>query len=121
LSAPNTLKAKEAGLNLLVDVGKLNIPAFQVAYGTTEKYLKNNPNTVYAFLKAIAEGVVTSRKDPAIAKKAISKYGKIDDPATVDGTYEAFAPYSNTLTRRNFPARRTPILKISLTTLLSIR
>jgi NitT/TauT family transport system substrate-binding protein len=55
--------------------------------------LKNNPNTVYAFLKAIAEGVVTSRKDPAIAKKAISKYGKIDDPATVDGTYEAFAPY----------------------------
>src|SRR5262249_45663157 len=42
LSAPNTLKAKEAGLNLLVDVGKLNIPALQVAYGTTEKYLKNN-------------------------------------------------------------------------------
>ena len=93
LSAPNTLKAKEAGLNLLVDVGKLNIPAFQVAYGTTEKYLKNNPNTVYAFLKAIAEGVALSRKDPAIAKKAIGKYGKIDDPATVDGTYEAFAPY----------------------------
>jgi hypothetical protein len=25
----------------------------QAAYGTTEKYLKNNPNTVYAFLKAI--------------------------------------------------------------------
>ena len=93
LSAPNTLKAKEAGLNLLVDIGKLNIPAFQVAYGTTEKYLKNHPNTVYAFLKAIAEGVVMSRKDPAVAKKAIAKYGKIDDPATVDGTYEAFEPY----------------------------
>ncbi len=93
LSAPNTLKAKEAGLNLLVDIGKLNIPAFQVAYGTTEKYLKNNPNTVYAFLKAIAEGVVMSRKDPALAKKTIAKYGKIDDPATVDGTYDAFAPY----------------------------
>ena len=93
LSAPNTLKAKEAGLNLLVDVGKLNIPAFQVAYGTTEKYLKNNPNTVYAFLKATAEGVVLSRKDPGVAKKAIAKYGKIDDPPTIDGTYEAFAPY----------------------------
>ena len=26
LSAPNTLKAKESGLNLLVDIGKLNIP-----------------------------------------------------------------------------------------------
>jgi NitT/TauT family transport system substrate-binding protein len=93
LSAPNTLKAKEAGLNMLVDIGKLNIPAFQVAYGTTEKYLKNNPNTVYAFLKAIAEGVVLSRKDPGIAKKAIGKYAKIEDGPTIDGTYDAFAPY----------------------------
>jgi NitT/TauT family transport system substrate-binding protein len=93
LSAPNTLKAKESGLNLLVDIGKLNIPAFQVAYGTTEKYLKNNPNTVYAFLKAIAEAVVLSRKDPGIAKKAIGKYAKIEDGPTIDGTYDACAPY----------------------------
>jgi NitT/TauT family transport system substrate-binding protein len=93
LSAPNTIKAKESGLNLLVDIGKLNIPAFQVAYGATEKYLKNNPNTVYAFLKAIAEGVALSRQDPAVAKKAIVKYLKIDDVPTVDGTYDAFAPY----------------------------
>jgi NitT/TauT family transport system substrate-binding protein len=93
LSAPNTLKAKESGLNLLVDIGKLNIPAFQVAYGTTEKFLKNNPNTVYAFLKAMAEAVVFSRKDSAVAKKAIAKYGKIDDAPTVDGTYDSFAPY----------------------------
>jgi NitT/TauT family transport system substrate-binding protein len=93
LSAPNTLKAKESGLNMLVDIGKLNIPGFQVAYGTTEKYLKNNPNTVYAFLKAIAEAVVLSRKDPAVAKKAIGKYAKIEDGPTIEGTYDAFAPY----------------------------
>jgi NitT/TauT family transport system substrate-binding protein len=93
LSAPNTIKAKDSGLNLLVDVGKLNVPAFQVVYGTTEKYLKNHPNTVFAFLKAMAEAVVRSKKDPALAKKAIAKYVKIDDAPTLDGTYEAFAPY----------------------------
>jgi NitT/TauT family transport system substrate-binding protein len=93
LSAPNTLKAKESGLNLLVDIGKLNIPAFQVAYGATEKYLKNYPNTVFAFLKAIAEGVVLARKDPGVAKMTFAKYAKIDDGPTIDGTYEAFAPY----------------------------
>ena len=93
LSAPNTLKAKESGLSLLVDIGKLNIPAFQVAYGATEKYLKANPNTVYAFLKSVAEGVVLSHKDPTVAKKTIGKYAKIDDGPTIDGTYEAFAPY----------------------------
>ena len=92
LSAPNTIKAKDAGLNLLVDVGKLNIPALQVAYGATEKYLRNNPNTVYAFLKAIAEGVALAKQDPAAAKKAIAKYAKIEDGPTIDGTYDAFAP-----------------------------
>jgi len=93
LSAPNTIKAKEAGLNLLVDIGKLNIPAFQVAYGATEKFLKSNPNTVYAFLKAIAEGVVLSRQDAPVAKRAIRKYAKIDNAMIIDGTYDAFAPY----------------------------
>src|SRR5437870_11708205 len=37
LSAPNTLKAREAGLTLLSDIGRLNIPGLQVAYGATEK------------------------------------------------------------------------------------
>ena len=93
LSAPNTLKAKESGLNLLVDIGKLNIPGLMVAYGTTERYLKSNPNTVYAFLKAMAEAVVLSKKQPEVAKKAIAKYVKIDDAPTIDGTYETFTPY----------------------------
>jgi NitT/TauT family transport system substrate-binding protein len=93
LSAPNTLRARDAGLNLLADIGKLNIPGLQVTYGTTERYLKSNPNTIYAFLKAIAEGVVLSRKDPAVAKKAIAKYGQIEEPKMVDGTYEQFSPY----------------------------
>lgn len=93
LSAPTTLKAKESGLHLLADVGKLNIPALQVTYGTTEKYLKAHPNTIYAFLKAMAEGVALAKKEPAVAKKAIAKYVKIDDAATLDGTYDAFAPY----------------------------
>lgn len=93
LSAPNTLKAQEAGLNLLADIGKLNIPGIQVTYSATENYLKRNPNTTYAFLKAIAEGVLLAKRDPSVAKKAIAKYAKIDDPKMLDGTYDAFAPY----------------------------
>ncbi|HEY7168281.1 MAG TPA: ABC transporter substrate-binding protein [Candidatus Binatia bacterium] len=93
LSAPNTLKARELGLTLLSDIGRLNIPGLQVAYGATEKYLKSSPNNVFAFLKAIAEGVVLSRKNPAVAKKAIGKYAKIEDGPTLDGTYESFAAY----------------------------
>jgi NitT/TauT family transport system substrate-binding protein len=93
LSAPNTVKAREAGLNLLTDIGKLNIPGLQVAYGTTEKYLKSHPGTVLAFLRAIAEGVALAKKDPSVAKRAISKYAKIEEGKMLDDTYEAFAPY----------------------------
>lgn len=93
LSAPTTLKAREAGLNLLADIGKLNIPGLQTAYGATEKYLKENPNTIEAFVKAMAEGIVLTRKDPATAKRAIAKYTKTDDPGMVNEAYEAFAPH----------------------------
>ena len=40
-----------------------------------------------------AQAVVLSKKQPDVAKKAIAKYVKIDDAPTIDGTYEAFAPY----------------------------
>lgn len=93
LSAPNTLKAREAGLNLLADVGKFNILGFQSAYWATEQYLKDNPNIVYAFLKAVAEGTILSRNDPGSARRAIAKHVKLDDPKMVNETYSVFAPY----------------------------
>jgi hypothetical protein len=37
--------------------------------------------------------VVLSRKDATMAKKVIAKYAKLEDAPTIDGTYEAFAPY----------------------------
>ena len=68
----------------------------QGAYGATEKFLSNNPNTIYAFAKAMAEGVVLARRDSAGAKKAIGKYAKSDDPKILDVSYDAYAPYIET-------------------------
>jgi len=93
LSAPITLEARKAGLNLLADIAELDIPGLQGAYGTTEKFLSSNPNTVNAFSKAMAEGVVLARNDSAGAKKAIGRYVKVDDPQMLDASYEAYAPY----------------------------
>jgi NitT/TauT family transport system substrate-binding protein len=93
LSAPITLEAHNAGLNLLVDIGELRIPGLQGGYGTTEKSLTNNSNTIYAFSRAIAEGVVLTRKDSAVTKKAIGKYVKADDPKILDASYEGYVPY----------------------------
>ncbi len=47
MSAPITGKAKEAGLNMLVDIAKANVPGLQLAYGFSEKFIKENPNTIF--------------------------------------------------------------------------
>jgi len=96
LSAPLNVRAREGGLNFLADTGEHDIPGLQAAFGVTDKFRGANPNTLYAFTKAMAEGVVLARKDSALAKKAIAKYTKSDDAKILDASYEAYAPYWET-------------------------
>jgi NitT/TauT family transport system substrate-binding protein len=93
LSAPNTLKARDSGLSLLLDIAQTNVPGLHLAYGTTERSIKSNPNSLYAFLKAVAEATVLSKLNPAVAKRVIGKYTETNDSKMIDGTYEQFAPY----------------------------
>ena len=93
LSAPTTLKAKDAGLNMLVDIAKANIPGLPLAYGFTEQFIKQNPNTISAFLKGIAEGVARTKNDPAAAKRAIARFTQTEDVKAIDDTYDFYAPY----------------------------
>jgi hypothetical protein len=46
---------------MLDDIAKANVPGLLLAYGVTDNYLKENPNTIYAFMKDIAEGVARTR------------------------------------------------------------
>lgn len=105
LSAPNTLKARDAGLSLLIDIAQINVPGLHLAYGTTEKSIKSNPNLLYAFMKATAEATILARQNPAVAKKAIGKFTDTNDANMIDGTYEQFAPYWDA----NLAVRSEPI------------
>jgi len=106
LSAPNTLKARDSGLILLIDIAQTNVPGIHLAYGATEKTIKSNPNSLYAFLKAVAEATVLAKQNPSVAKKAIAKYTDSDDQKIIDGTYEQFAPYwDSALSVRNEPVQ----------------
>ena len=93
MSAPTTLKAKDAGLNMLLDIAKANIPGLPLAYGFTEQFIKQNPNTISAFLRSIAEAVARTKSDPATAKRAIGKFTQTDDAKVIDDTYDFYAPY----------------------------
>lgn len=105
LSAPNTLKARDSGLTLLLDIAQINVPGLHLAYATTEKTIKSTPNSIYAFVKAVSEATVLSKQNPSVAKKAIGKYTDSDDQKIIDGTYEQFAPYWDA----NLAVRSEPI------------
>ncbi|HEY7166806.1 MAG TPA: ABC transporter substrate-binding protein [Candidatus Binatia bacterium] len=93
LSAPNTIKARDSGLNLVIDISQANVPGIHLAYGATEKTIKTSPNSVYAFLKAVSEATILAKQNPAIAKKAIGKFADTEDTKIIDGTYDQFSPY----------------------------
>ena len=58
-----------------------------------KNFLKNNPNTVFAFLKATASAAAMARNDPTTTKRVIATFLKIEDPKMVDDTYQVFSPY----------------------------
>jgi NitT/TauT family transport system substrate-binding protein len=93
LSAPTTLKAKDAGLNMLIDIAKANVPGLPLAYGFTERFIREHPNTILAVLKAMAEGVALTKSDPPAAKRAIAKFTKTEEGKILDDTYDFYAPY----------------------------
>src|SRR5215469_213169 len=87
LSAPNTLKARDAGLTLLLDIGQTNVPGMHLAWGTTDRVIKSYPNSLYAFLKAIAEATILSKQNPSVTKKTIGKYTDTDDVKIIDNSF----------------------------------
>ena len=78
---------------MLVDIAKENIPGLPLAYGFSDKFIRENPGTVSAFLKGIAEGVARTKSDPATAKRAIAKFTQTEDARVIDDTYDFYAPY----------------------------
>ena len=98
------MKARDAGLSLVLDIAQANVPGLHLAYGTTERTIKASPNSLYAFLKALAEAAVLAKQNPTVAKKAIGKYTETEDVKIIDGTYEQFSPYWDaSLAVRNEP------------------
>ncbi len=99
VSAPTTLKLRQAGLKELVDVGARNVPMIHAGLATTRDFIKNNPDKVRRYVQAYIEGSKIARTDPDAAKQVISKYTKTENKEDLDETYNTYvkaweqAPY----------------------------
>jgi len=91
VSAPTTLKLRQAGFKELVDVAARNVPMIHAGLATTKDFIKNNPEKVRRYVQAYIEGTKIARTDPETTKQIISKYTKTDNKEDLDETYNTYA------------------------------
>jgi len=107
ISAPMTLKARQAGLKEVVDVVERNIPLIHAAFGTTRDFVREHPDRVRAFLQGYMTGIKFARTNPEETKRVIGKYTKTTDQEDLQETYQTFikvwerVPYVSTAAVQN--------------------
>jgi ABC-type nitrate/sulfonate/bicarbonate transport system substrate-binding protein len=93
LSLPTLARTKQEGYRELADVADL-VPDYQVAGVVTRRaFLRQNPDLVRGFIKAIAEATATFRNDPAYVKKVMRERLKIEDALVVEETQKNYPRY----------------------------
>jgi ABC-type nitrate/sulfonate/bicarbonate transport system substrate-binding protein len=90
ISAPMTLKARQAGFNELVNAGQKNIPMIHSALGTTRDFLRDHPERLRAFLQGYTAAISFAKTNPEETKRVIGKYTKTNDQEDLQETYQTF-------------------------------
>ena len=99
ISAPTTLKAKQAGMKELVDITARNIPMIHAGLATTRDFIKSNPDKLRCYVQAYIEANKIARTDAETTKQVIGKWTKTENKEDLDETYNTYikaweqAPY----------------------------
>ena len=92
VAPPLTLLAKQAGLNLLIDLASLGIPSSAASFVVLRSTQQRRGNEVYKVLSAMGKGLrlYKSNKDAAI--KGLAQFMQLKDPAALEETWRVHAP-----------------------------
>jgi NitT/TauT family transport system substrate-binding protein len=92
VAPPLTLLAKQAGLNLLIDLASLGIPSSAASFVVLRSTQQRRGNEVYKVLLAMGKGLrlYKSNKDAAI--KGLAQFMQLKDPAALEETWRVHAP-----------------------------
>jgi NitT/TauT family transport system substrate-binding protein len=90
ISPPLDITAKKQGYQILVDIAELAIPYPQQIIETTDRFIREDPQTVKNVLKGFLEGVRYATTHKEETKKVMTKYLKTTDPEILEATYQSF-------------------------------
>jgi ABC-type nitrate/sulfonate/bicarbonate transport system substrate-binding protein len=89
-SGVTTLRAREAGLRQLVDLGDMGLPFMQTAIAVGQGYARENAEVVRRFLRGYVAAVARARSDPEAAKAVLGQYMQTDDAAILELSYQDY-------------------------------
>ena len=93
---PFGLKAKQAGFQILFRPPDTEYGLYPNAtVAARESWLKEprNRKISVSFLRAMNEGLHLAKTDAVASKKALRRFTRVQDEATLQGTFEFFQPY----------------------------
>ncbi|MBI4529030.1 MAG: ABC transporter substrate-binding protein [Deltaproteobacteria bacterium] len=93
IASPATAEARRLGMRELINMATLGVEYPQTTVVTTERFLRDNRDTVLRFTRAYVEGMRRFVDDREFSIGVIGKYTKIESRATLEATYDDYAPY----------------------------
>jgi NitT/TauT family transport system substrate-binding protein len=87
LSVPETIKARQHGFRMLMDLATQRISCPFTSVVTTRAVLEKSP-ALERFLKGILHGVKLAVSNPDVAKRTISRNMRLTDPEAIDEVYQ---------------------------------
>jgi ABC-type nitrate/sulfonate/bicarbonate transport system substrate-binding protein len=92
VAPPLTLLAKQAGLNLLVDLASLGIPSSAASFVVLRATQQRQGVEVYKVLSAMGKGLRLYKANKEAAMKGLAQFMQIKDPAVLEETWRVHAP-----------------------------
>ncbi|MBI4523564.1 MAG: ABC transporter substrate-binding protein [Deltaproteobacteria bacterium] len=90
LTSPQQLLAKKLGYNVIADLGQLGIPFLHSAVITREEVIKQQPELLANFSRAVLEGIHFLKTKPQETLKIFRKYLRTDDMEALQDSYDEY-------------------------------
>jgi ABC-type nitrate/sulfonate/bicarbonate transport system substrate-binding protein len=88
MSYPMGYIAQQAGMKLLANLAKEDIPFVHVGIGVTRRFMKEHRAQAKAFLRAYSRAVHFMHTNKEEFKKIIARYSKVTDPGMLEGSVQ---------------------------------
>jgi ABC-type nitrate/sulfonate/bicarbonate transport system substrate-binding protein len=92
VAPPLTLLAKQAGLNVLVDLASLGIPASSASFVVLRGTEQRHGSEVYRVLSALGKGLRLYKSNKEAAVAGLAQFMQLKDPAALEETWRVHAP-----------------------------